>query len=90
MTKVHWHQYPGGKFRQVVFFLFSRVARPIQSRVLEQSCRLAHLSVGLPVGELWRTADWVWMPFGMVSGVGRWMGVLDEGGDRRRGTGSLG
>jgi len=26
------------------------------------------------------------MPFGMVSGVGRGMGVLDEGGDRRRGS----
>jgi len=24
------------------------------------------------------------MPFGIVSGVGRGMGVLDEGGDRRR------
>ena len=24
-----------------------------------------------------KTADWMWMPFGMVSGVGRGMGVLD-------------
>ena len=23
------------------------------------------------MGELWKTADWLWMPFGMVSGVGR-------------------
>ena len=30
------------------------------------------------------------MPFGMVSGIGRGMGVLDGGGDRRRGTGSFG
>ena len=30
------------------------------------------------------------MPFGMVSGVGLGMGVLDFGGDRRRGRGSLG
>ena len=30
------------------------------------------------------------MPFGTVSGVGREMGVLDEGGDRRRGKGSFG
>jgi len=30
------------------------------------------------------------MPFGVVSGVGLGMGVLDFGGDRRRGTGSLG
>jgi len=30
------------------------------------------------------------MPFGMVSGVGRGMGVLDGGGDRRGGRGSFG
>jgi len=24
-----------------------------------------------------KTADWIWMPFGAVSGVGRGMGVLD-------------
>jgi len=30
------------------------------------------------------------MPFGMVSGVGLGMGVLDFGGDRRKGRGSLG
>jgi len=30
------------------------------------------------------------MPFGVVSGVGLSMGVLDFGGDRRRGRGSLG
>jgi len=30
------------------------------------------------------------MPFGMVSGVGRRMGVLDGGGDRQRGTAVLG
>ena len=29
-------------------------------------------------------ADWIRMPFGMVSGVGGGMGVLDGGGDRRR------
>ena len=29
------------------------------------------------------------MPFGVVSGVGLGMGVLDIGGDRRRGGGSL-
>ena len=27
-------------------------------------------------------ADWIRMPFGEVSGVGRGMGVLDGGGDR--------
>jgi len=30
------------------------------------------------------------MPFGAVSGVGRRMGVLDRGGDRRRGRAVLG
>jgi len=30
------------------------------------------------------------MPFRVVSGVGRGMGVLDEHGDRRRGMGSFG
>ena len=30
------------------------------------------------------------MPFRVVSGVGLGMGVLDFGGDRRRGRGSLG
>ena len=30
------------------------------------------------------TGDWIRMPFGMVSGVGLGMGVLDFGGDRRR------
>jgi len=24
-----------------------------------------------------KTADWIWMPFGVVSGVGRVMGVVD-------------
>jgi len=36
-----------------------------------------------------KTADWIWMPFGMVSRVGRGMGELDGGGDRRRGRGSF-
>jgi len=25
-----------------------------------------------------KMADWIWIPFGMVSGVGRRMGVLDS------------
>ena len=40
--------------------------------MFEQNC----LSVSL-VSELWKTADWTWMTFGVVSGVGRRMGVLD-------------
>jgi len=35
-------------------------------------------------------ADQIRMPFGLVSGVGLGMGVLDFGGDRRRRRGSLG
>jgi len=31
-----------------------------------------------------KTAGWIWMPFGVVSGVGLGMGVLDFGGDCRR------
>ena len=31
-----------------------------------------------------KTADWIWMPFGVVSGIGRGIGVLDGSGDRRR------
>jgi len=46
-------------------------------------CRLDHLSVGLSVCLSVRkvycgkTANWIRMPFGMVIGVGRGMGVLD-------------
>jgi len=34
-------------------------------------------------------AYWIGMPFGVASGVGLGMGVLDFGGDCRRGRGSL-
>ena len=33
---------------------------------------------------------WIRIPFGVVSGVGRGMGVLDGGVDRLRGRGSFG
>ena len=36
-----------------------------------------------------KTADWIRMPFGVVSDVGLRRGVLDFGGDRRRGRGTL-
>jgi len=75
------------------------VNRPIaymeRKRVLVQTCCLAHLSVGLSVGlSDWRvycgkTDDWIWMPFGVVSEVGRGIGVLDESGDRRTGSKSF-
>jgi len=48
---------------------------------MESSCRLAYLSVCvcLSVRKVYcgKTADWIWMPFVMVSGVSRGMGVLD-------------
>jgi len=31
-----------------------------------------------------KTADWIWIPFMLVSEVSRGIGVLDGGGDRRR------
>jgi len=31
-----------------------------------------------------KTAVWIRMPFGVVSGVGRGRGILDGSGDRRR------
>jgi len=37
-----------------------------------------------------KTADWIRMPFDVVSEVGRGMGVLDGGGDCRRGRAVLG
>jgi len=43
----------------------------------------AHVNCG-------KTAEWIQMPFGVVSGVGLGMAVLDFGGDRPRGRGSLG
>jgi len=35
-------------------------------------------------------AKWlIWMPFGVIIGFSRGMGVLDGGGDRQRGRGRL-
>jgi len=45
--------------------------------VCRSVCRSAKVSCG-------ETGDWIRMPFGMMSGVGRGMGVLDFGGDRRK------
>jgi len=45
-----------------------------------QNIRVRHLSSAeVSCGEI---ADWNRMPFGVVRGVGRGMGVLDKGGDR--------
>ena len=37
-----------------------------------------------------KTAEWIQMPFGMMSGVGQGMGVLDRGGYHQRGRDSFG
>jgi len=56
-----------------------------------RACRLYHLSVCVCVRVYCgKTADWIQMPFEMVGGVGLGMGVLDFGGDRRKGSGSFG
>jgi len=53
-------------------------------------------SIGRLVGQLvckvycGKMACCIQMPFGVVSGVGRGMGVLDGGGYRRRGQGNFG
>ena len=54
--------------------------------------RIARLSVCMSVRKVYcvKTAERIQMPFGVVSGVGRAMGVLDGGGDRRRGMAVLG
>ena len=53
--------------------------------------RTDHLSVGRSVWKVicGKTAEWIQMPFGMASGVGRGMSVLDGGGDHQRGSGSF-
>ena len=54
-------------------------------------CRSVVLSVSVCVQKVYcgKTADWIQMPFGMVSVVGRGMGVLDGSDDRQRGRGSF-
>ena len=37
-----------------------------------------------------KTADWIWIPFGVVSGVNRGIGVLDGGEDHRMERGNFG
>jgi len=47
-----------------------------------QNIRVLHLSVRKV--NCGKTAEWIRMPFWVVSGVGREIGVLDGSGDRRR------
>jgi len=72
-------------------FSISRVA-PYQASVrglCDGTCHSVCLCV-CPQVYCGKTAEWKQMPFGMVSGVGRGMGVLDGGCDRRRGRVSFG
>ena len=57
--------------------------------LLAQNCCLSHVSVSVSVWKVYcgKPADWIWMPFGVVSAVGRGMGVLDGGDDWQRGRG---
>jgi len=50
----------------------------------------ASAAVAGRIDALLKRAHWIRMPFGMVSGVGRWMDVLDGVGNRQRGRGSFG
>jgi len=70
---------------------FSPVAHYIKHKRLMVSTYL-HMSVCRSVRKVYcgKTADWIRMPFGMGSGVGRGMGVLDGGNNRRRGRGRFG
>ena len=51
----------------------------VRGTLMLRTCRLAHLSVGLSVRKVYcgKTTNWIRMLFGMVSGVGQGMGVLD-------------
>ena len=59
-----------------------------------RTCRLDHLSVSvcLCVRKVYcgKTANWIWMPFGVVSGFRFGIVVLDFGGDCQKGRGSFG
>jgi len=62
-----------------------------RKRLLVQSCHQTHVSVCLSVQvNCGKTADWIWMPFGVVSGVGWGMGVFDGGWRLWKGKGSFG
>jgi len=56
------------------------------ARMLVCVCMCVSRSVGWSVRKAYcgKTADWIRMPIGMVSVVGRGIGVLYEGGNRRR------
>jgi len=57
-----------------------------RKRLMLRNIRLDHLSVCLAIHKVYcgKTADWIRMPFGVVSGVDREIGVLNGGCDSRR------
>jgi len=65
------------KTRLLTFLATSLTVK--RKRLLVQTCRQSHVSVCLSVCRVYcgKTADWIWMPFGVVSSVGQGMGVLD-------------
>jgi len=62
---------PPGFLQRVALY---RAERLCDGTFVSPICPSAHVSSG-------KTADWIWMPFGVVSGFGLTMGVLDFGGD---------
>ena len=75
------------KYAHYFYFLarrsMSEALRLCYGRFAWTICLSAHVSSG-------HARRWIVMPFGVVSGVRLGSGVLDFGGDRRRGMGSLG
>jgi len=63
-----------------------------RKRLMLQNIHLHHLSVCASVRKVscGKMTDWIGVPFGVVRGVGRGMGVLDFDGDRQRRRDSFG
>jgi len=72
----------------VVVTLLAR--RCIQRSALGTEHSSRHFRLSVRRCELWPQCGWIAMPFGVVSRVWLRRGVLDFGGDRRMGRGSLG
>ena len=74
--------------QSVSALLLARHSLSIEHERKHSWYRLSHLSVrlSLPVQKVYygKTADWIQMSLGVVSGVGRQMGVLDGGGNHQR------
>jgi len=63
------------------------VSASLSIRIAEKSAYVTEMSSHVCLSAhryCGKTADWIQMPFGVVSGVGLGRGVLDFGGDRRR------